>query len=64
MNIFRRYWDKFKYNKNRRQMLIGTFNNSDDQFEFYLGDEFKPWYEELEATDFLIEMENQELQKT
>jgi len=61
MNVFMRYWKRFRYNKKRRENLIGIFNESDDQFEFFLGDEFKPWYDELEVTDFLEEIEEKEL---
>ena len=37
------------------------FTESDQQFEFFMGDEFKPWYEELEAVQFLEEIEAQEI---
>jgi len=63
MNVFRRYWDKFKFNRKRREKLCAVFNQSDDQFQFFLGDSFKPWYEELGVVDFLEEMEAQQLKK-
>lgn len=43
MNVFRRYWARFRYNKRRRERLIEVFAGSDEQFEFFLGDEFVPW---------------------
>jgi len=62
MNVFRRYWSKFRYNKKRRERIIGLFDTSDDQFEFYLGDEFVPWQDEIEGVkEFLAEIEAKEL---
>lgn len=29
--IFKRYWNKFKYNKKRREMLIEMFDEADEQ---------------------------------
>ncbi len=31
IGIMKRYWDKFRYNKNRRQGLIEMFDASDEQ---------------------------------
>lgn len=36
----KRYWDKFKYNRVRREKLIEMFDESDKQAQFYIGDEF------------------------
>jgi hypothetical protein len=36
----KRYWDKFRYNKNRRNALIEMFDASDEQAEYYYGEGF------------------------
>ena len=38
IGIFKRYWDKFKFNKRRRELLSEMFDETDKQVEFYLGD--------------------------
>jgi len=50
IGVFKRYWDKFKYNKTRREYLIGMFDETDKQIEFYLGDDYKNWRDELPGT--------------
>ena len=58
IGVFKRYWDKFKFNKTRRQYLIELFDETDKQIEFYLGDEYKNWRDELPGTrQFLKELE-------
>lgn len=57
IGVFKKYWNKFKYNKSRREHLMEMFDASDEQFAFYMGEEFKPWKDEIEgARDFLIEL--------
>jgi hypothetical protein len=50
IGIFKRYWTKFKYNKKRREHLVELFNETDKQIEFYMGDKFKSWMEEIEGS--------------
>jgi hypothetical protein len=50
IGVFKRYWDKFKYNKTRREYLIEMFDETDKQIEHYLGDEYKNWRDELPGT--------------
>jgi len=52
--VFKRYWDKFKYNKTRREQLIQTIDDADEQVAFYLGDEYRNWKDEIPGCrDFL-----------
>jgi len=45
--------------------MIALFNHSDEQFEFYLDEEFVPWQDEIEGVrDFLAEIEAKALRKT
>jgi hypothetical protein len=43
MGIFKRYWQKYKYNRPKRQHLIKLFDMADSQLEIYLEDEFVSW---------------------
>ena len=43
MGIYKRYWDKFKYNRKRREHMIETFDDADEQIAFYLGEEYVNW---------------------
>ena len=57
IGVFKRYWDKFKYNKDRREYLIELFDDTDKQIEFYLGDAFVNWRDEIPGTrQFLQEL--------
>lgn len=57
IGVFKRYWDKFKLNKRRRELLAEMFDETDGQVEFYLGDEFVSWRDEIEgARQFLEEI--------
>jgi hypothetical protein len=47
IGVFKRYWDKFKFNKRRRELIVQMFDESETQIEFYLGEEFKPWRDEI-----------------
>ena len=38
IGIMKRYWDKFKYNKSKREDLIKMFDESDQTVEMHLGD--------------------------
>lgn len=57
IGIFKRYWDKFKYNKTRRENLIEAFDDADEQVEFYLEGDYRNWRDEIPgARDFIREM--------
>jgi hypothetical protein len=36
IGVFKRYWEKFKYNKGRREVLVEMFDETDKQIEIYL----------------------------
>lgn len=50
IGVFKRYWEKFKYNKSRREYLIEMFDETDKQIEFYLGDGYNNWRDEIPGT--------------
>lgn len=57
IGVFKRYWSRFKYNKKRREILIEMFDASDKQAEFYYGEGFKSWRDEIEGVnEFLQEI--------
>lgn len=65
IGVFKRYWNKFKYNKKRREVLMEMFDASDAQFEFYLQDEYKNWKDEIEGVrEFLQQIEKKKLDDT
>jgi hypothetical protein len=47
IGVFKRYWDRFKFNKRRRDILCEMFDETDLQVEFYLGDGFVSWKDEI-----------------
>jgi len=49
IGVFKRYWDKFRYNKERRELLVEMFDEADNQVKFYLGDDFVSWRDEIEG---------------
>lgn len=49
IGVFKRYWDKFKFNKKRREVMVSMFDETDKQVEFYLQEDFKSWREEIEG---------------
>jgi len=58
IGVFKRYWDKFKYNKTRREYLINMFDETDKQIEFYLADDYVNWRDEIPGVRvFLKEIE-------
>jgi hypothetical protein len=63
IGVFKRYWDKFKYNKARREMLMDMFDETDEQISFYLGDEFKNWRDEIEGVrPFLLDLQKKKIE--
>jgi hypothetical protein len=57
IGVFKRYWEKFRYNKARRERLIEMFDEADEQVEVYLEDEYKNWRDEIPGVrDFLKEL--------
>ena len=62
IGIFNRYWKRFKYNKKRREYLIDLFDETDKQIEFYLGDKYRHWSDEVDgARQFLQDIEKQQI---
>lgn len=55
IGVFKRYWDKFKFNKRRRDLLCEMFDETDKQVAFYLGDEFVSWRDEIEGSRQFLE---------
>lgn len=59
---FKRFWDKFKYNKARREYLIEQMDKTSEQVAYYLGDEYKDWRDEIPgAREFLKQIETKTL---
>jgi len=58
MGVFKKYWNKFKYNRQRREYMVEVFDSADVQVQLYLGDEYVNWRDEIEgAREFLADME-------
>ena len=55
IGIFKRYWDRFKFNKRRRELLCEMFDETDKQVEFYLDEEFVSWKDEIEGSRQFLE---------
>jgi hypothetical protein len=55
IGVFKRYWDKFKFNRRRRELLCDMFDETDVQVEFYLGDEFIGWRDEIDGARKFLE---------
>jgi hypothetical protein len=55
IGVFKRYWDKFKFNKRRRELLCEMFDETDLQVEFYLGQEYVSWRDEIEGARLFLE---------
>ena len=47
IGVFKKYWEKFKFNKSRRENMIELFDEADEQVKFYLEDEFRSWRDEI-----------------
>uniref|UniRef100_A0A7S3CQG7 Uncharacterized protein n=1 Tax=Strombidium rassoulzadegani TaxID=1082188 RepID=A0A7S3CQG7_9SPIT len=59
--IFKKYWKRFRYNKQRREYLVELLDGADQQIEKYMGDEFVSWRDEIEgARQFLEEVQVKE----
>lgn len=57
LSYFKRYWDKFKYNKARREHLVEIMDEADEQVAFYLQDDYKDWRDEIPgAREFLVDL--------
>lgn len=60
---FKKYWEKFKYNKTRREKLVEMFDESDEQVKFWMGDHFVEWQDEIEGVRvFLDELKRKKLE--
>ena len=63
IGVFKRYWDKYKYNRKKREALMEKFDEADVQIEAYMGDDYKNWRDEVEgAREFLHELETKQVQ--
>lgn len=61
--LFKKYFDKFKFNKKKREMLLQFIKDSEEQVEDILGPsgEFVPYTDALpEIKNFLAEVEARE----
>ena len=57
IGVFKRYWARFKYNRNKREQLMEMFDAADQQAEFYYGEGFTSWRDEIEGVhEFLEEL--------
>ena len=64
VGAFKRYWDRFKLNKNKREEIMQMFDEADEQAKFYYGEDFKGWRDEIEgAREFLNEVHKEKIQK-
>ena len=64
MGVFKRYWDKFKYNKKRREHLIELFDGADEQVAFYLAEEYVDWKDEIEGVrEFIRDLQKQKVDR-
>ena len=64
IGVFKKYWNKFKYNKKKREMLVQMFDDADEQVAGLLQDEFVPWKDEIEgARQFLADVEKKAVEK-
>ena len=62
IGVFKRYWDKFKYNRQRRELLIEMFDTADEQVKFYLRDDFRSWKDEIPGVrEFLAEIQHKQV---
>lgn len=43
ITTFKQYWDRFKYNRKRRELLISLFDEADEQVKFYLDEGYVNW---------------------
>ena len=63
IGVFKRYWDKFKYNKRRREYLIDMFDETDEAVAIYLEDDYVNWRDEIGGVrEFLKELETKKIE--
>lgn len=53
--IFKKYWNKFKYNKNSREQVMEMLDEADEQAGYYYGEDFKTWRQEIEGVEEFLE---------
>lgn len=63
VGVYKRYWDKFKYNKARREHMIELFDNADEQTKYYLQEEYVNWRDEIPGVrDFLKQVQTKKVE--
>lgn len=55
IRVFKQYWQKFRYNSAKREELMEMFDISDNQAEYYYGEGFKRWRDEIEGVHEFLE---------
>ena len=64
VGVFKRYWDKFKYNKKRREHMIEIFDEADEQVAFYLEGDYVNWRDSIPGVrEFLKEISEKKVEK-
>ena len=64
ITTFKQYWDRFKYNRRRRELLINLFDEADEQVKFYLDEAYVNWRDCIPGVrEFLQEIETKETEK-
>jgi hypothetical protein len=62
MSIQKKYWEKYKYHKLKRERLVELFDENDAQAKLYMEDEFVSWKDQIEGADkFLKEIRQKEI---
>jgi len=63
MGVFKRYWDRYKHNRKKRELLIQMFDDSEVIVKNYLEDEYVNWRDEIEGVrDFLEEVKTKKIE--
>lgn len=53
--IFKKYWNKFKYNRAAREQVMQLLDEADEQAGYYYGDNFKTWRQEIDGVEEFLE---------
>mmetsp|Transcript_43261 Transcript_43261/g.58724 ORF Transcript_43261/g.58724 Transcript_43261/m.58724 type:complete len:85 (+) Transcript_43261:779-1033(+) len=60
-SIIKRYFDKFKYQRNKRNDLLAAVEESEELLRDLFGDEYRHFTEEIpEIKEFMLEVEAKE----
>lgn len=64
VGVYKRYWDKFKYNKSRREHMIQLFDEADEQTQYYLQEDYVNWRDEIPGVrDFLQQVQTKKVEQ-